>query len=107
MKDKPGAFLRNFEVAGERRAGDPLLVRGHKPDRRKPLAERELRVLEDGSDLDRKALLAISALVGALVAEVHDALRIAVRAKCPILPPDRGQVVNRRLLVREGFEELV
>ncbi len=106
MKNEPGALLRDLEVAGQRGAGDPLLMRGHKPDRREPLAERKLRALENGANLDRKALLAIGALVGALVAEVHDALAVAVWAEGAVLPADCGQVVNGRLLVREGFEEL-
>lgn len=47
------------------------------------------------------------ALMGPLIAKVHNSRRAAVRTKGTVLPPDRGQMVDSRLLIREGFEKVI
>lgn len=106
MQHEPSSFLRDLDILRERRAGDPLLVRSDKPDRHEPLAERDFRVLEDGPDFDRKPLPTVAALVVPVIGEVVDLGRSAVRTMGTILPADRAQVINARLLVGEGFHHV-
>src|SRR5712671_4339743 len=47
MRHEPRGFLRHADITGELSAGNPFLVTGDEPDRDEPLAERQLRVLED------------------------------------------------------------
>ena len=52
MHDEPRRFLRDLKVLRERRGRNALrMVRNH-PNRRKPLAKREFRILEDRPDFD-------------------------------------------------------
>ena len=83
-----------------------LGVARHHPDRHEPLAERQLRVLEDRADLDGEPLAAVAALVGALIREVVNLGAAAVGAERAVLPADGPEMVDAYLLVREGFHHL-
>jgi hypothetical protein len=88
----------------------PLRVRRDHPDRRVPLAHRQLRILKDRPDLDRELLATGVALV-LLPVLVSVPIRALVsvaaqRAELPVRPTHRRQVINRRLLGREGREHL-
>lgn len=106
MQDEPSRLLRDLEVLGEGRGGDALGVVRDEPDGHEPLAERQLRVLEDRADLHRKPRLALAALESLAVAEVIDAVATAVRAELAVAPADRAEMVDAGLLVREGVHEI-
>ena len=76
------------------------------PDGHEPLAERQLRVLEDRADLHREPRLALLALEGLAVAEMIDAIAAAVRAELAVAPADCAEMVNACLFVREGVHEI-
>lgn len=96
---EPSGFLRHAKVFSELRAGDALLVRSDKPDREHPRTQRDFAVLKDRADLDGEPLATVAALVSAVVREVIDAGRFAVRAKRAVLPADRPEMVDCGLLV--------
>lgn len=103
---KPSGLLRNFEVFRQRGRGDPLRVVRHEPNSHEPLAQRQLRVFEDRSDLDRKPLAAGPALERLAVGEMIDPIIAAVGAKLPVAPTQFAKMVEARLLVREGREQV-
>lgn len=105
MQHEPRRLLRDLDILRQLRAGDALFVRRDKPNGDEPLPERNFRVLEDCSDLDRKPLAAVAALVSALVAEMVDLRRAAVRAIGASFPPDRPEMVDCRLFVRERLSQ--
>src|SRR5271163_1993854 len=99
MKDKPRRLLCDFQVLGEGDAGNPLrMVRDH-PNCHKPLTQRQLSILEDRADLDRKALTTSAALERLAVGEMIDAAIAAIGAELAIAPTDRPQMVDTGLLV--------
>jgi hypothetical protein len=90
VKHEPRRFLRDFQILGECHAGDTFrMIRNH-PNRHKPLAEREFRVLKDCADFDRKAVAAIAALEGFAVRKVINLVAPAMRAELAITPADRS-----------------
>lgn len=102
-------FLRHLDVAGECGAGHAFFVRRDQPDRHEPFAQRDFAVLEDRSDLYREALFAVAALVIALVGEVVNLGRSAMRAMGALVvlaPTDAAQMINGRLFIGEGFHHL-
>ena len=106
MKHEPGRLLRDADVLGELRASDPLLVRRDQPDGHHPLTHSNLAVFEDRADLNREALAAITALVGAVVREVIHPCAASERAEGAILPADRGKVIDCGLFVGNGRHHL-
>ena len=102
MRHEPRGLLRHSDIAGELRAGDPLLVTGDQPDCDKPLFERQLSVLEDRSDLDGEPLPAVAALMRFVVREVVDFSSTTVRAERAVCPTDRAEMPDAGLLVRES-----
>ena len=107
MQHKPRALLRDLQVLGERDGSDPLRMIGDHPNGRKPLAKRQFGVFEDRPDFDRKALAALAALMRFAVAEMVDFRAAAVRAKLAVAPPDRPQMIDAGLFIREGFKERI
>ena len=92
VHDKPSGLLRSLEVFGESGGGNPLRLIGHQPNRHKPFAERELRVLENRTNLHRKPLPTIAALEGLEVRKVIDATAPAIGANSP----SRQRMVRRQ-----------
>lgn len=88
MQHEPSRFLGNLQVFCELRRCNALFVGRDQPDSGKPLAQRQLGILENRADLDRKPLAAVMAFVGFLVREVHDALRGTVWAIGAVAPAD-------------------
>jgi hypothetical protein len=102
MCHEPRGLLCHSDITGELRAGDALLVTGDQPDCDEPLFQRQLRVLEDRSDLDGEPLPAVAALVSLIVREMVDSGSAAVRAERTIGPADRAEMPDAGLLVRES-----
>lgn len=98
--------MRHADVPRELSAGDALFVRCHKPDRHEPLAKFDFAVLENRPDTDRKTFPASAALVSATIGKVIDLRATAMRAIGPIMPTERGQMINRGLLVGERRHHL-
>ena len=71
----------------------------HHPNRQGPLAQRQLRILEDRPDLNGEALAAVATLVGPVVREVVNLRTAAVRAVSPILPADGPEMIDANLIV--------
>lgn len=106
MEDEPRRLLRDLEVLRERRGGNALRMVRNQPNRHEPLAEWQLGVFEDRPDFDRKPLAALAALERAAVGEVIDLVPMAMGAELTIGPTDFAQMVNARLLVREGVHQV-
>ena len=94
MQDEPSGLLSDLEVLGELGGSDALRVAGHHPDRHESLAKGQLCVLEDRADFDGKALAAIAALMGPVIAEMVNLCAAAVRAIGTVLPANRQKMVN-------------
>lgn len=106
MQNKPRALLRDFQVLGERHGRDAFrMVRDH-PNGHEPLAQRQFRVGEDRPNLDRKTRAAAAALERLAVAEMINAVAVAVRAKLAVAPADRAQMVDASLFVWEGVHQV-
>ena len=113
MQDEPSRLLGDAQVRRQRGRSDALgVVRNH-PDRGEPLGQRQLRVLKDRADLDRELTPAGVAFV--LVRQDASAAHTlglalfgtaAQGAKHAVAEADRRQVVDSRLLGREGREQL-
>ena len=106
VKHEPSRLLRDAQVLRQLSAGNALLVRSDKPNRQHPRPQRDLAVLKNGADLYRKPLTTVTAFVGAVVTEMINAGRFAMGAKCTILPPDRCEMINCRLLVGQRGHHL-
>jgi hypothetical protein len=106
MQHEPCGLLRDAEIAGQLRASDAFFVAGDQPNRDEPLPQAEFRILENRTNLDRKALSAGFALVSAAIREIVDLRAAAVWAERPVRPADRAEMLNARLLVRERCGQL-
>src|SRR3990167_3327267 len=106
VKDEPRALLRDLQILGERRAGDALRMIGDHPNRHVPLAERQFRVAENRTDLDREAGATVAALEVLAVGKMVDARAAAVGAKLAVPPADFPQMIEASLFVGEGVEEI-
>lgn len=105
VSHEPSGLLCDTDILSQLRAGDAFLMRGNQPDRQHPRAQRDFAILENGAHLDREALAALAALVGALIRKVIDLGRLAVRAERAVFPADRCELVNRGLPVgRPGHQ---
>jgi hypothetical protein len=107
VRHEPSGLLSDANVAGELRASDAFLVAGDQPDCDEPLPQWQFRILEDRPDFDREALPAITALVRLIVREVVDPRSAAVWAERAICPPDRTEMPDTALLVRESFGQFL
>ena len=65
MCEKPCRLDRDVAFAGDLVTTDALLAAGHQVNCHQPLAERDLAVLKDRPDANRKLLAALLALVDA------------------------------------------
>lgn len=52
VKDEPRAFLCDLQILGQSGARDTFFVRRDQPDCGEPLAERKLRIFENGANFD-------------------------------------------------------
>ena len=93
--------MSDLEVLGGLGESDALGVARHHPNSHKPLAERQLRILEDRPDLDGEPLAAIAALVGAVVRKVLNLGAAAVQAVSAVLPTNGPEMVGADLFVAE------
>ena len=106
VHDEPSRLLRNSQMLSECCRRDPLGVVRHDPNCHEPCAEGEFRIFEDRSDFDRKSLATGAALERLAVREMIDAIFAAVRAELPVAPAQLSEMVEARLLVRKGREQV-
>ena len=105
MKHEPRGLLRHLQVLCECGRRDALRVVRDEPDRHEPLAQRQLGIFEDRSNLNRKSLAAFCALKRPLVRKMKYPSASAVRAKLAITPPDRAEMVDASLFVGERIHQ--
>lgn len=103
MIHKPSRLLGHADVFSQLDRGNALLVGSNQIDGEKPLAKGNLGILEDSPYLDAKASAASGALVIAIILEVVNLRRPAVRAECTVTPTNRAKMVNTTLFVGEHF----
>lgn len=115
MAHEPGRLVGDAEHAVDLMGADPLLGRGEKVGRQKPLEQRHLGALEYGPYGYGVLLATIAALdnaladgggvaLGRLTLDGREALRVeraAVRAEGAIGPADALKMLAGRVLVRE------
>ena len=106
MQNEPRRLLRDFQVLGERHGCNALRMIGDHPNGHEPLAQRQFRVGEDRPDLDRKTRAAVAALERLAIAEVINAIAVAVGAKLAVAPADGAQMIDASLFVREGVHQV-
>jgi hypothetical protein len=102
VRHEPSSLLSDADIASELGASDSFLVAGDQPDCDEPFAQRELRIFEDRSNLDRETLSAVAALMRLIIGEVVNLHSAAVRAERPVGPSDRAEMSDAALLVRES-----
>jgi hypothetical protein len=78
----------------------------NQPNRHKPFAKRQFRVLKNGSDFDRKPLAAIAAFERLMIRKMINSIASAMRAKLTIAPTNRLQMIHASLFVRESFHKV-
>jgi hypothetical protein len=108
MEHEPRGLLGDSKRSRHFVGADPVLGVGDEPHARKPLFERDRRVLEDGPDLGGKLLLARAALPDPAGAQERGPFRTALRADRAAGPLDGDHEGQGSIRVREvdhGFLE--
>lgn len=106
VQHEPRGLLRDVQVLGECGAGDALGVIGDEPDGGKPRLQRQFGILENGADADRKIDVALGTFEQGLFGKLVNLVMTAMGAVCSFLPANRLQMLDARLLVREGSEQV-
>lgn len=99
MHHEPGSFLSDIDILSKLGRDNATLMVSDHPYGHHPLPHRNFRILKNGPDFNAKAPPAFAALMSTPVREMIHLGRITIRAKCAVFPPDRREVVNRRLFI--------
>ncbi len=107
VQHEPCGFLGYVNVLRELRAGNSFLVRRDEPNGRKPLAQRNFAVLENGADADRKPITALGTFPSLAVLEGVELVVAAVGTELAVPPADRLEIADCGLFVRDRLEQFV
>ena len=106
MEDEPRGFLRHINVAAQLTGGNALLVAADKVHSHKPLLQRQLGILKDGSHKAGETLVAMGALE--LIVTVTALIYMgatAERAHYNLAPTLLGDEVTATLVTVEMVDE--
>src|ERR1700677_131684 len=107
MQDKPSSLLRHFQVAGNFVGRNTILAVHQEPHCRRPLLQRNGRILKNGSKLYRELASAVAALPTLLCLDPVRLFRRASRAMYAVRPTHFGNGVYADLFVGEVLNGLL
>ena len=106
MEDEPRSFLSHINVTAQLTGGNALLVAADKVHSHKPLLQRQLGILKDGSHKAGETLMAMGTLeLIVTVATLIDMGATAERAHYHLAPTLLGDEITATLVVIEMVDE--
>jgi hypothetical protein len=104
MQHEPRCFLTNLQIARDFARANPVLAVADQPDSRQPLGQRQRRILEDSSNLNRELspVVFLATFPAALIGKKVDLIASACRTfHNTIRPTARNHISDTAVLLRE------